>query len=629
MKLRNFLGKLPFTSKKSALAHAQEDFYTEDHFDIEEAIKTTLSSEETLPQNSTQTPTKEHFITSPYSLKTASRVTSSPKKVKEKLLQKNHLGLLFEQNKLFTAHLTCSPTHVSIDLLTTIQASDDAKPLDILENMLSSTKIKKALITTGFSSLKTLARPIEIDFFKPAELDALLKYQIEPLLPYDISHAVLDKIKIPKPHLQVHNNSSQFLVFSVRKEDLQSHLDGYLAQNIEPEIISPKSLGLMHFAKLFFPDAAPRIFIDISLDETTCILIQNGFPAAIRSLPMGLEQQELEEQVLNEENEKSSSHLEAFARELSRILLSLQSTFPDLKTMPIVFTGVAERDPLILSLLGKLLGFRTESLATLPAQIRLAEGIQLEDCTAFAIPIGLALISSPAPSQKELKEELINFRKEEFTYSRKWRRWKKDLLVYLSLMAIVSCCFYVLGMHSLKKEEHAVREKYAALLILLEKTPTELETVFAKKMGLSVVDEGTDLIQTLSLADIQTRLNFIESTLLKKSYDEIALHPNIARVSDVLAWLSTLTSVQSAPSISIDSLAYTMIKRPEKEKPKEHYSVRIDIDFTAPNGARAREFYDVLNSPNPFVDPKEEIKWSSNKGRYQTSFLLKDRTQYP
>ena len=62
---------------------------------------------------------------------------------------------------------------------------------------------------------------------------------------------------------------------------------------------------------------------------------------------------------------------------------------------------------------------------------------------------------------------------------------------------------------------------------------------------------------------------------------------------------------------------------------KEHYAVRVDIDFTAPSGARAREFYDALNSPNPFVDPKEEVKWSSNKGRYQTSFFLKDRTQYP
>ena len=487
MILREFFSKLPFKRKKSAPVGANQDANIEDSINTmlscahhtDDALDSDLNSELDMVQDKPQTPAKKRFsFKSPYSLKAlkiSSQTAQKVRKAKNQLLQKNHFGLLLEQNKLFTAHLTFTPQHVSIDLLATLPCDSDAKPLDILKEEISAKKIKKAVITTGFSSLKTLARQIDIEFFKPLELDALIKYQVEPLLPYDISQAVIDKIKLPK------RKTHEFLVFAARKEDLQLHLAQYLDQDIDPEIIAPKSLGLAHFARLFFPDSAPRLFIDISVQATTCLLLQNGTPLAVRSLPMGLEPHEEQKNTLGEE--KETSHLEVFARELSRILLGFQSTFSDLKSVPIVFTGVAERDPLILSLLGKLLGYRTETITALPPQVTLAPACQLEDCVAFAIPIGLALISSPVTSQNGIQEELYaNFRKDEFTYSRKWRRWKKDLIVYFSLMVMVSCCLYFLSTSSMKKEEHTVREQYSDLVALLEKTPEEIEAAFAKKM---------------------------------------------------------------------------------------------------------------------------------------------------
>jgi type IV pilus assembly protein PilM len=36
-----------------------------------------------------------------------------------------------------------------------------------------------------------------------------------------------------------------------------------------------------------------------------------------------------------------------------------------------------------------------------------------------------------------------------------------------------------------------------------------------------------------------------------------------------------------------------------------------------------------LIAPNELVDPKGEVKWNANKGKYRASFFLKDKTAYP
>ncbi len=538
-------------------------------------------------------------------------------------MQKNHLGLLCEKNTLYLAQLVVKPTDILINLLTTLPCeiqdlaeTSHVKPLDIFKENYpkEAKKLTKAIITTAFPTLKTIARTIEIELLKKEMLDSVLQYQIEPLLPYDLSQCILDKIELKKTGKQ-----HQFLVFSAKKDDLQSHLEEYQALGIDPEIIAPKALGLAQFARLFFPDGAARLFIDISAVETTCLLFQNGAPLAIRSLPMTLEA----DVTATTSVEK---HLENYARELSRILVGFQNSFPEAKEAPIVFTGTQERDPIILSFLGKLLGYQTECVQNIPPTVTLGQNISLDDLTAFAAPIGLALIMSPFQNEIAKLKLSINFRKDEFFYARKWRRWKKDLVLYFILMCSLSLFLYNIGEQNLKSKSHEVHEKYLSLISQIEKTEEDIETAFAKALNLEKKNLSN---ASLSLNELQDRFTFIENTFLKRPYEEIALHPNIARVSDLLAWLSSHPKVVQAAPITVESLSYSMQKRPDKEKMKEHYAVRVDLDFTAPTGEIAREFYDTLNEPNLFVDPKEEVKWSVQRGRYQTSFFLKDRTQYP
>ena len=63
-------------------------------------------------------------------------------------------------------------------------------------------------------------------------------------------------------------------------------------------------------------------------------------------------------------------------------------------------------------------------------------------------------------------------------------------------------------------------------------------------------------------------------------------------------------------------------------KKGEKYQVKVDLEMVAPTPKMARELHTALITPNDFVDPKAEVKWAASRGKYQTSFYLKDKTAY-
>jgi type IV pilus assembly protein PilM len=524
-----------------------------------------------------------------------------------KLLQKNHLGCLYDRDRLFFSHLHISPSKIAIDCLSCQEVTEHVNPLDILKKKVGAKNIGSACMTTSFPSGQTLVRPLELKSFATEELDAVLKFQLEPLLPYPIDEAISDAL-----HLEKGTESELFTVFSAKKEDLKTHLEEYGKWHIDPEIVAPKALAIAHFADLFLPRLPLRLICDICPDETTCLLLKEGKPFAVRSLPMGLESTDIATQ---------DTHLRTFSRELERILLNLENSGVVIKDVPITFTGTSENDPLILSLLGKLLGHPTEQPESVPPHIELHNGITASECTSFAVPIGLALIQSPFQREKFA----INLRKGDLIYPRRWRRWKKDFVLYFTAITLLAALFYFFGARRLAQDTRALQNQYESYVTLFEKTPQDIEELLGKDNPNFAKKE----ISSLSPHDIEERLSYIDSKL-RKPPDEMAFSPNIPRVADLLAWLSSHPNIRTEKgAIALETLSYTLTERPCKEKPKGHYRVRCDLSFAAPSPEAARAFYDSLCAPNPFVDPQQEVKWNVQKGTYSVSFFLQDRTQYP
>ncbi len=253
------------------------------------------------------------------------------------------------------------------------------------------------------------------------------------------------------------------------------------------------------------------------------------------------------------------------------------------------------------------------------------------DLQKFAVPLGLALNTLPN------QNGLINFRQQELVFPNPWKHLKQPLGIYFLLGICLAISFYLFGQSYLKYHEDEIKKDYVALLAGMNKPYSAFENEYLLKFP----DESNEYgeiaeIKTLSQNDINNRLDFLYKEL-QASPDMFPLFPNVPRVSDVLAWLSNHPNVVEKdpvsdvknPLIQLESFSYNMLKRPDQGKKQEKYQVKVEFEFNTATPKLAREFHDALIAPNEIVDAKGEIKWSSNRGKYKTSFFLKDKTSYP
>lgn len=488
---------------------------------------------------------------------------------------------------MHVAQVTLSRNKLKIVTLTT----EPVKPLD-----------NRAIISCLPSS-KLLVRPLEISLAKPKDVEAAFRFEAETQLPYPLDSCILAKVTLSRT-----KSTTQLTLYSALKTDLQAHLEALKSSEIDPEAICPKPLALCHFVNHCFRKTGLQIILDIDYEETSLILIKDGQLLAARSHPIGL--QKLQQVTAIDAdgnvsiNEDHLPFMHEYLREISRILLSFQNLH-DAQELSFLFTGPVVQHTILAELIAT---FLQKEVASCPEGYD-NKAFSWNEVLAYAAPLGATLYKF-----YESKDQAVNFRQEEFAFSGKWRRLKRELGIYCCLMLALSGSLFVWSQAKVREQERHLLEKYSSLLATLERTPQEQELL------------------TLNASDLTDKLSVLEQEL-SQSKEEMALHPDIPRVSDLFAWLNSHPKVVDAESpdksLSLESLTYTMVKRPEKGKANEHYQVRVDLEFSSPSATMAREFHDALLAPNAFVDPKHELKWSVHRGHYRASFFLKDRTKYP
>ena len=500
-------------------------------------------------------------------------------------------GLSFDGSLLRKAVLRVSGSSILVQKLEIVTQNDE----------------KNAVYASTIASTKTIARTLEIALTKQKDIDATFAFEAESHLPYPLDECIVDKI-----FLGQNNGSTTLQLFSVRKNDVNELLEALDERSFDPEVICPKPLALCHFVQQLYIKTGLHIVLHVDNQETTAVLIQDGLPVMARSHPMGLDNLSsityVDETGQTAINENELVHLQEYLREISRILLAFQNGFDSIG-LPILFCGPLVENTILMQL---FTGALEREIALEPehfSQKNYSKTYSWQDLLVFAVPIGLAL-SIPL----EQRGNSINFRKDEFAYKDKWRRWKKELTVYFCLMLLLSGAGYMYGKSVLKNQQTSIIEQYATLL---------------QTMGKPV---NQDEILAMTSEDIQSEVYKLEDEL-KISTEEMALHPDVPRVSDLLAWLSSHPNVvvggDDPKAINLESMSYNMVKRPEKGKIKEHYQVRVDLEFSSPSPTMARELHDALLTPNAFIDPKTELKWSVHRGHFKATFFLKDRTKYP
>lgn len=492
------------------------------------------------------------------------------------------------------------------------------------------------LIVLGVEATDCLVRNLQMPLKKDAEVNDALPFQAEPLLPFPLEDAVLDWIKVDQ------DNKGTALTFAaVKKETVDKVLKHAENLGIEPEILSTNGSALAAYSKQFVKTDQPHFIIHVGEDRSLFSLVLKGKLVATQGSKISM--REIQLAVQEDINSSDGGAADAVLRDLD--LKNLGKTFPKLSASLVEMRLDLTRN--IFGLAKQMKGEAVEEalvsgpLAAFPNMIAYlldeVEKKQIhpvhasltdEKLAYYALPIGLALQGVDTSSQ-------INFRQGGFAYPKPLKRILKPLLLYASSCLALSIALYFLGTAYFGYRENTLRGEYVSLLESMNKTYQEGEAAFA---GIKEGHENYEAIdiKELDAKAIEERLDKLEKEI-KAAPDFIALNPNIPRVSDVLAWLTSHPNVglgaphqkNGEPAISIENYSYTLVKRPEEKKRDAKYQAKVEIEFTSPSPKLAREFHDSLIAPNEMVDPKGEIKWSSARGKYKTAFFLKDKTYYP
>jgi len=572
------------------------------------------------------------------------------------------IGLELDASKLKGAQLSLKQGKPTLDRLYEIQIEVEApltneesyNPLDESEEgRLLQANAQKQLVVTSLATQDVLIRSLDVKLKKERDIDAILSFQTEPILPYPIEQALIDRMIATQT-----SEGTSLTVLAVRKDHLQNHLEKWNSLHIEPEMVSCVPAVLAAFSRFFRPLEAPYFIVYLSYGQISCILVKDDRLLAAQALSVGLEslrQIWLEECKENPKTSESSQNSQVspkiqftdidftaidaerfpklsqvllnMRQEIMRVLYALSKQIKGREVTSLLFTGEGVKLKHLMLALNQ--GLNKELVEPISSPQFPLEPLELQ---RQALCLGAALSALPK------SVDVINFRQAEFAYPHPWKRYQMAMLTFVLLSVLFSFALYMLGEVYLSNQEDDVRKEYVELLHTMHKPYAAFETEYRRKFPSgNEGEEGSVLpIEKMTQDEISNRLDYLELGF-KASPDSFPLQPNTPRVSDVLAWLNTHPNVVGQeesseallPLLQIDSFSYTLVKRPELKKKQEHYQVKVEIEFGSLTPKHAREFHDALIAPNDFVDPKGEVKWSTNRGKYRTSFFLKDRTAYP
>jgi type IV pilus assembly protein PilM len=454
-------------------------------------------------------------------------------------------------------------------------------------------------LASVLQSLPTLCRQISLPHLPPKEVEAALIDTLEQTVSVGVGESVVANESHPSD-----DGSLTVTAYLAKKTAVQEHLSYINSLSIDPEWIFPKAACLAAFISHFALNGWHYV-IDINADETIVVLIFNGHVIESRSLVGGSGGFTGIEHPSPDNDER----LRLILQHLTEAVLSYKERYGLEEGIPLTITGSVLSSPLAATVIAE---FANTPLSQLHSS---DDTISLLQCAAA---VGAAFLSQP----KNTSASVPNFRKGEFAFAQPLLHWKRPLIALGvgCLATALAIAWYGNSRSSMIAEE--MRNEWNRITAVAHTTPNEV----AQHNGLS---PGT----TPSPEQLLGMGNWLLSSV--ESQTSYPLHPNVPRVTDIIAWLAcqvdeTIKSVPlSNEKFEIQSLHYQLVKRPTKSHPRERYQVRVDLEFATPSVALARAFHDRLVSNNQCIDSASEVKWTPSNGKYRATFFLKDTTHYP
>ena len=467
------------------------------------------------------------------------------------------------------------------------------------------------LTVASLDGKETLIRKLKMKLLKEKDIEAAFPFEAESALPFAAGDGLVDKIVVEKEGGQTH-----LTLVACKKSALENYLGEFHKLNLDPEIVATTPSALAAFVGRYAHLEDELIVVFIGENSSLSAIVKKGKLLSSHSINQGIAALKEADQIENFD----AADLEKLKQEISWMILS------EIK-------GIKNPNEAFLLSLGdgaNLKGLDAILYKEIPSprlELEAKEGMELNQSLLrkFAIAIGSALTALPN------YQDPVNLRQGDLAYPAPWKRLKGTLTLFTTACFLLAFLLFICGQAYIGYREDELRQKYADLLAHMHKS----YQVYEKEFIAARLPKGEEPpltappLKELALVDLNERLQGLENEI-RAQPDLYPLWPHTPRVSDLLTWLTHHPNMKGEEgAIKIESFSYQMIKRPEVSKKSDKYQIKVDLELLAPSPKMAREFHAALNSPNDFVDPKGEIKWSASRGKYQTTFYLKDKTLYP
>ncbi len=484
-----------------------------------------------------------------------------------------YIGLNISSNFAYMAFVRKKAKSFDIEKLETIPLAREGNvnPLYILGEKLRFAE-EDAFICCGVNPDKTICKTIEIKTLNKNNIKKLLPFQAEALL-----NMKLENTQFAYRITRQEKDASQVIFFAFEKEKLKKELENLRDASIEPEKLVANEFALESFAKLSPHDPNASF---IQLEEKYAIILARKDDNALCSMTV------------------SSQESKDLPKKILQALLAIENKHKHKTLNKIVLCGPqAKNEELSLEII-KLCGEKSFE----------KQSEELEKKSSYAIAIGLAT------SFQNGEEE--DFLQNDFAYPKPFKRLKKPIFSYLAACLVLYLS--LLSFFELEKAS-ALTSSKRKYLRLLAKNAYTLETFDKAKFS-----KSPSHLENLSLYELDERRRLIEKEI-KASPDTFPLLPNLARVSDILAWLSSQKTLNDRKSdLKIRQFDYKLVKYPGIGRKRQNYQAKLDLVLDSGSAIAAREFHEALLKEKSFIDLDSDLKWSSTKDGYRLSFLLKN-----
>lgn len=162
--------------------------------------------------------------------------------------------------------------------------ADQQKVANTIKELVAQAKIATKNVCVGLPSQRVFNTVVDIDRLSKSELEKTIHYQADTLIPTPIADSKIDWAYLgdsPKD-----SNKVEILLSSVTNEFIEKRLDILEAIGLNVIAFEPDALAA---ARSVIPSDAttPQMVIDMGAQSTDLIIVVNGGPRLIRSIPTG------------------------------------------------------------------------------------------------------------------------------------------------------------------------------------------------------------------------------------------------------------------------------------------------------------------------------------------------------